>query len=273
MIDYKLARSRYDEKTGLFVPNGDNGGAFAAFSPAYLVSNEDLRSAMNMLQPHGVDVLTVAGSGDQPIFYKLYGANNVDTFDISYAAKVMMDVKTAAIQKLNSGQYRQMLDGINAARGIADVPEYKTIQSICPVDSQEFIRKMHGVEYYLRGGLWPDSAPFASEYDVLKKSVNGNFNFIWTDLDNLAGRLNKKYDQMYLSNILQYGCSVRRVSRIVNDLADCLKPHGQIMLQVSPYFIWDELCVYEQLGRAVSKWANVRMVQSKTQCMCILRKL
>lgn len=273
MIDYKLARSRYDEKTGHFVPNGDNGGDFAAFSPAYLVSNEDLRSAMNMLQPRGADVLTVAGSGDQPIFYKLYGANNVDTFDISYAAKVMMDVKTAAIQKLNNGQYRQMLNGINTARGIADVPEYKTIQSICPVDSQEFIRKMHGVEYYMRGGLWSDSAPFASEYDVLKKSVNGNFNFIWTDLDNLAGRLNTKYDQMYLSNILQYGCSVQRVSRIANDLADCLNPRGQIMLQVSPYFIWDELRVYKQLGRAVSKWANVRMVKSKTQCMCVLRKL
>ena len=71
MIDYKLALSRYNEKTGHFVPNGDNGGAFAAFSPAYLVSNEDLRSAMKMLQPRGADVLTVAGSGDQPIFYKL----------------------------------------------------------------------------------------------------------------------------------------------------------------------------------------------------------
>ena len=273
MIDYKLARSQYDDKTGAFVPNGGIGGAFAKFSPAYLVSNEDLRSSMNLLQPRGADVLTVAGSGDQPIFYKLYGANNVDTFDISYSAKVMMDVKTAAIRMLDNKQYRQMLVGINKSRGIADVPEYKTVQSMCTSDVQEFIRKMHGVEYYLRGGLWSDSAPFASEYDVLKKSVNGDFNFIWTDLDSLAGRLNKKYDQMYLSNILQYGCSMQRVSRIANDLSESLNPYGQIILQVSPYFVWDEVEVYERLHNAVAKWANVRMVQSKTQCMCVLRKL
>lgn len=272
MIDYNFVRSRYDGQTGNFL-HTKNGDVFAAFSPAYLVSNEDLRSAMTVLQPRGADVLTVAASGDQPIFYKLYGANHVDTFDISYAAKVMMDVKTAAIRRLDNRQYRQMLNGINTACGIADVPEYRIVQDLCPDDSQKFIREMHGFEYYLRGGLWSETVPFASEYDVLKKSVNGNFNFIWTDLDSLAGRLNKKYDQMYLSNILQYGCSLRRVARIANDLAESLNPHGQIMLQVSPYFVWDELNVYERLGDAVAKWAKVRMIQSKSQCLCVLRKL
>lgn len=272
MIDYNFARSQYDEKTGAFVRKGADGG-FAAFSPAYLVSNEDLRSAMDLLQPRGADVLTVAASGDQPIFYKLYGANCIDTFDVSYAAKVMMDVKTAAIQKFDNKQYRQMLNNINVARGIADVPEYEMIKAMCPSDSQEFIRNMHGMQYYLRGGLWADSAPFAAEYDVIKKSVKQNFNFIWSDLDSLAGRLNRKYDQMYLSNVLQYGCSVPRVLKIATDLSECLNPHGQIMLQVAPYFIGDEIGVYQRVRSAIAKWADVRCVRSRTQSMYVLRKL
>ena len=109
-MDYaKEAYLLYLKQNGMFYRMYEN---FGRFSPAYTVSNEHLSEAMAVLKPKGKSVLTVAASGDQAFYYKIYGASHVDTFDISYCAKIIMNVKTAAVQNLNYSRYKGFLDSI-----------------------------------------------------------------------------------------------------------------------------------------------------------------
>ena len=99
----------YLEETGAFGrPFNKYDNNFGRFSPTYTVSNEYLSEAMEILKPRGKSVLTVAVSGDQAFFYKINGASHVDTFDISYCAQVMMNVKTAAVQTLDYTGYQEV---------------------------------------------------------------------------------------------------------------------------------------------------------------------
>ena len=60
--------------------------------PAYTISNENQRWATQVV-PNVKKVLTVAGSGDQALFYKLSGATIIDTFDITCNARAIQDIK------------------------------------------------------------------------------------------------------------------------------------------------------------------------------------
>ena len=271
MYNLQDARSQYNLSSGAYVPNGD---AFTKYSPAYLVANEDVRLAMQKLSPMGMDVLTVAASGDQPMFYKIFGAAHVDTFDISYNAKIIMDIKTAAVQKLSWHKFKNFMHGLNSYRSVLDAPEYAQVVSLCSPHVRKYVQKMHGMDYYMRGGVLVDELPTKREYDVLQNCIDKPFNFIWTDVDSLHAKLNKKYNQIYLSNILQYGCQFDRIEKLVCNLKPFLKADGVIMLQVSPYFVMDELAVYDKLKRVVDAWADIKMVNTRTHYMCMLvRKL
>ena len=76
-----------------FVPDCDVAnktircGEFSRYSEAYVITNEDLRESMGFMPKKCNHALTVAASGDHPLFASLYGAKHVDTFDISYNAK------------------------------------------------------------------------------------------------------------------------------------------------------------------------------------------
>ena len=104
----------------------DNGDSFhnsllgfSHYSPSYVLTNEDIRWVSGLTQNKGPRVLTVAASGDHPMFYAMRGATNIDTFDISFCAKVAMDIKTAAIQKLSRDEYVQLLNDMHQAQRIA----------------------------------------------------------------------------------------------------------------------------------------------------------
>ena len=103
----------------------DNGDSFhnsllgfSHYSPSYVLTNEDIRWVSGLTQNKGPRVLTVAASGDHPMFYAMRGATNIDTFDISFCAKVAMDIKTAAIQKLSRDEYVQLLNDMHQAQRI-----------------------------------------------------------------------------------------------------------------------------------------------------------
>ena len=87
-----------------FVPNSNiaynclRKGVFSQYSRAYVITNEDLRYSLQFMPKETNRALTVAASGDHPLFCSLYGAKYVDTFDISYNAKCVMDIKVAALR-------------------------------------------------------------------------------------------------------------------------------------------------------------------------------
>ena len=70
-----------------------NPAFFSQFSLAYIATNENIRYEIGLTETNKKSILTIAGSGDQPIFYSLNGAKDIDTFDISFCSKVIMDIK------------------------------------------------------------------------------------------------------------------------------------------------------------------------------------
>jgi hypothetical protein len=270
MIDIKQARSQYDLKTGQF--NGADCGVFAKYSPAYVVSNENLSLAMAEMRPQGKSVLTVAGSGDQPIFFKLYGATYVDTFDLSYCAKAIMDIKTAAIQKVSYQQYLSFLYQLfKSSHKIQDLSVCSECLDLCPEKTQQFIYGMAGCKICRDG--YTENIPSKDEYEILQQRLKQPFNFIWSDLQYLPQCLNKTYDQIYLSNILQYNCDFSFMRGLVTDLLKFVNPGGEIMLCASNYFTYDELIEFRKLQTAMERYAKIRGVKHKDFMMCMARKL
>ena len=149
-MDYiKEAFLLYLEETGAFgrsFSKYDNN--FGRFSPTYTVSNERLSEAMEVLKPRGKSVLTVAASGDQAFFYKINGASHVDTFDISYCAQVMMNVKTAAVQTLDYTGYKEFLKSIKSANtDIMSVSKFPKISVALSQDVKRFLNAVRGQKY------------------------------------------------------------------------------------------------------------------------------
>ncbi len=271
MIDIKQARLAYDSKSGVYIDDAPN---FACFSPAYVYTNECVRTALRALNPEqGARVLSVAASGDQPLFYKLAGASQVDTFDISFNAKMMMDIKTTAIQHLDRLDCIYLWGRINRGYEISDIAQYKKIAEFMPADTRGYIECMRGAQLVRTGGML-DLCLESKEFDNLKKSVNAPFEFKWTDLSDLSRHLTQEYDQMYLSNILQYNTSPEYMLRVANDLMAHLSVGGKILLNVAPFFYGDELIALKTLDADLRKRdvGYVNIMRDSHQVMAILQK-
>lgn len=215
-------------------------------SPAYVVSNEDLRLVMNSLKPKAKDVLTVVGSGDQPLFFQLYDAKTIDTFDISINAKQMMDVKVAAIKALSYDDYYDVLKSIGA--GSAEFPVKKTYIS----------------SYYM---------PLKSEYEALKTKVDKTYNFINSDIYSLHESLNRKYDIFYFSNILQYNFDAKKIVKLLNNLRPFMKKDTLTVLHIAPYFVIEELEGFSKIRNSIKKWADMNLIRDSAQTACIIKTL
>lgn len=182
---------------------------FSEYSRAYIVTNEELRYALKYVNKKTKNALTVAASGDHPLFIKLYGAKNVDTFDISYNAKVIMDIKTNALSLLNQKEYCKLLADLSRKeiKFINDMP--KIINKLPKVE-QKYIHKLNDYWMFGREICYDDSPalPTKKEFANMRKAINKPFRFIWSDIRNLDEKLTKKYDFIHLSNIFDYLLSV-----------------------------------------------------------------
>lgn len=266
--DIVQARSEYNFTTGQHW-----GANFAKFSPAYAKTNEDIREIFWALQPKpGQSVLTVAGSGDQVLHYAMAGASHIDTFDITFNAKMMMDIKTAAIQKLNRADYTKFINSVSHTRNIADMPECGRFIDSMPADTRDYIQQMRGA-HLVRGGFYTEML-YNDEYAKLQKIIKGPFNFIWTDLSDLSRHLKMEYDQIYLSNILQYRARPEYVTPLVLDLARFLKPGGIMVVNVAPFFVGDDLEVVLHLKQQVTAQGvgTIKMIHNHFFDMCVLQK-
>lgn len=262
------ARLEYNKKTGLH--RGDN---FAQYSPSYAVTNEDIREVLFALNPpQNAHILTVAGSGDQALHYAMAGASHIDTFDITFNAKMMMDIKTTAIQKLGRPDFIRLINGAARTNNITNISQYQQIAEFLPTDTRNYIQDMHGFRLVRDGAFYETF--YNDEYAKLQKLVKEPFNFIWTDLKDLSSHLTQEYDQIYLSNIIQYHAHPEYVTPLIMKLTRFVKPGGIIMVNVVPYFVGDDIEVAQHLKyhAAKSDIGTVKIIQNHLFCMCVLQK-
>lgn len=232
---------------------------FTKYSAAYVITNEDLRVSTGLSDLKGANVLTVAASGDHPIFYKLGGAAHVDTFDISFCAKAIMDIKTAAIPVLARFEYVKLIDRLHYNPRIRHVQNFAKIQSAIPAETQEFIQSTPGCRLFSRDcppTQYASYLPDKQEYSQLKKLINEPFGFIWTGVDNLHKHLAKKYDVINLSNIFNYIPEFGHQMKILQSLEPYLSPGGMIV--VYTHIRYNGL---ERAAASIADWAKCSHIE------------
>lgn len=283
-----IARSDYNTRTGEYVPSWKklarthkgvklseldwHSTSFGLYSPAYTTTNEDWRFAMHELNPAGKTVLTVAASGDQPIAFQVNGARDIDTFDTTYFAKVIMDIKTSALQTIDCNQYKNMLVELRNARSSRDISAYDKIKTVCPRETLAIIRQMDGCRIFAQGtGIRDEYLPNENEYNAAKKIVKTPIHFIWSDLENLYTKLTKKYDLIYLSNIFEYYHDKNKIAQTLNNLYPFLNENGEIMLFTS----WVHTNVSEMIVYAATKcaWGKVKSQETNGAVMLTMTRV
>ncbi|MBP5364176.1 MAG: DUF3419 family protein [Alphaproteobacteria bacterium] len=203
---------------------------FARFSPAYITSNENLKREVS-LTPNAHDVLTIAGSGDQALYYKMAGATHVDTFDISYCARVIQDIKTTAIHQMSYMEYFVLLETLHTSYNVAKIPLISQMSPYLPQDTLNFINDMNGYPMFSRGinpFFSPCLHPTRAEYKKMQLCVPAQFNFIWSDVLSLHTKLSSQYDVINLSNIFSY-FENEQITQTIESLKPFLKVSGYIV--------------------------------------------
>lgn len=179
---------------------------FNKYSPAYAVTNEDVRKSMKYIKKSYKTALTVAASGDHPLFCKLYGIEHVTTFDISYNAKVVMDLKTLALQHLTLNQYYEMQNSLWHNINVRHAAHTQDIISKLSSEVQQYIDGMNGYLLFdngrFRSERYQKYALQQQEFSKLKQIVHEPFDFIWSDVKKL--KLKQSYDFIHLSNICDF---------------------------------------------------------------------
>lgn len=234
------------------------------YSHAYVLSNENLRHTTGLTRDIGHRVLTVAGSGDQPFFYTLNDATQTDTFDISFCAKAIMDIKTAAIQSgMPYGEYRKMLFQLHKAPAASQVKHIPEILNRIPRDSAEFVRGMDGYKIFGNGlnpDMYPEEALNPDEYAHLQKAITGPFKFIWSDVANLHAHLIGEYDVINLSNIFEWspGLTIPTLASLRNHI----RPGGIILVQTGhPIATHRNYKTFQQAAEKFKRWARIGINQ------------
>ena len=120
-------------------------------APAYTISNENQRWATSVV-PNVKSVLTVAGSGDQALFYKLSGVENIDTFDVNINAGIIQDIKCAAIKDLSRDEYIDLLTRLYRADSnrIITTPQICRLWDLFSPDTQQALLNNRSGQDYKR---------------------------------------------------------------------------------------------------------------------------
>jgi len=195
------------------------------FNIPYIISNENLRSIV-AATPNAKNVLTIAGSGDQALFYTLGGATHVDTFDILSNARTIQDIKTTAISQLSHAEYVEMLRNTRSGSQMS-VPA--AVQAKLPPHSRSALKTL-----IFRNGVYKsdiEKLPTAAEYARMQAIIHAPFNFIHENLTAIHTRVTGPYDVINISNIFDrnYISDIEQQMRILCNLAPLLNVGGVIV--------------------------------------------
>ncbi len=252
--------NKIKEKIMDFVPNIEVAkncvrlDKFSPYSPAYVITNEDLRQSMQFVPKNCNRALVTAASGDHPLFCSLYGARQVDTFDISYNAKCIMDIKTAALKCMGHVAYIELLKNLRLCQNIQHVPDMEYISKMIPKIEWEYMCSMAGSQIFSNGIVIKDDNTHLvnyKEYKKLQKIVKGRYNFIMSDIANLSGHLTGTYDFIHLSNILDYRHTISARLYTIFPLLKHVKVGGRIVCYNLVGLNWEDVHPIEHFEELV----------------------
>lgn len=194
------------------VPVGGNHGGS---NRVYLFTNENISGYLSKLDLNGKSVLSVAAGGDHAFECLLRGASFVDVYDINYAQKVVVELKTHMIKSL---PYEDFKDFFFSASNFFNreiiepiwhkfSPELNIFMSWYYALGDVAARRMF---IYGRSACMIedfDQISYLScreNYDKLAKILPNKINFTHSEVHQLSKKTDKKYDFILMSNIFDY---------------------------------------------------------------------
>lgn len=194
-------------------------------------SNEDLREIFNKYNVKNKDVLTVLASSDQALSCYYNGAKSIETFDRSIMTLYYYYLrKWLILYKKELYPSYKFLSFV----GNGDYELYKLVCNIVPTEAKEKEAKLFWKEFmaynnYKANFLFEDRycdepRPF-NNIDSIKNIYNNQLTFYNIDITKKVN-LNKTYDVLYLSNILEYSETKESRNIIRLNIENLLKDNG-----------------------------------------------
>ncbi len=191
--------------------------SFGNFDPSYLWTNEDMK-----LYPKenlkGKNILTITSSGDHALNVILNGGCVIDSFDVNLFSKYVSALKIAMIKKYGYYDFFKRMDWIenieslnfNSKENIIDsVKEYLSYDEYLFWSTFEHLRINNKVRFNdvinVYGNLKKNAYTDAFSYNKLKRNLkNAKITYYDSDIMDIEKNVNKKYDRVFLSNVLEY---------------------------------------------------------------------
>lgn len=225
--------------------------SFGNFDPSYLWTNEDMK-----LYPKenlkGKNILTITSSGDHALNAILNGGSMIDSFDVNIFSKYVSALKIAMIKKYGYYDFFKRMDWIenmeslnfNSKENIIDsIREYLSHDEYLFWSTFEYLRINNKVNFNdvinVYGSLKKNAYTDAFSYNKLKRNLKkAKITYYDSDIMDIEKRVNKKYDRVFLSNVLEYVLASNG-PRFVNNYNDAMIKLDKILLPSSIIYGYD----------------------------------
>ena len=220
--------------------------SFTSLEPSYMWTNEKM-SLYPKDNYKGKNVLTVTSSADHILSAVLNGADNIDAFDINLYSKYISALKIAMIRKYDYECFSNFINSFNKTgrfdlnckktNFIYEVEKYLTKDEmnfwIC-YQRLIFQKKINFDDIIYLSGDFRNNLYYERKiYEDLKEKLkNVNINYFDSDISDIKKHINKTYDVIFLSNILEYvipsntKVSVDRYNELIKTLDSILNIGG-----------------------------------------------
>lgn len=225
--------------------------SFGNFDPSYLWTNEDMKlyPKENLKEKN---ILTITSSGDHALNAILNGGIMIDSFDVNIFSKYVSALKIAMIKKYGYYDFFKRMDWIenmeslnfNSKENIIDsIREYLSHDEYLFWSTFEYLRINNKVNFNdvinVYGSLKKNAYTDAFSYNKLKRNLKkAKITYYDSDIMDIEKSVNKKYDRVFLSNVLEYVLASNG-PRFVNNYNDAMIKLDKILLPSSIIYGYD----------------------------------
>lgn len=240
---------------------GNIYGQYGSFKTIYSFSNEDLISCFNNFNFNGKSILSVLASSDQVLDMFLRGTSSIDTFDINPLTKHYFYLKKATLNyNFPIDFYISFFNNNNINNPFyMNDRTFNKIKNLIGGLSQkywEYVFENFAPDEIAYGIFCRDttdneflkySVAYLNSPDNFSKISNivNDIKFTKADIRTIKSHINKTYDYIYLSNIMQYVeqiyisdnylQSLKMYKKLLESLSSCLNNNGKIINYIFNY--------------------------------------
>lgn len=188
--------------------HGDPTRLYYKYTESIAITNElyQIQLMKNLIKPDS-RILTICGAGEQPLFFKSFGAKYVLAFDITYNSYLLLQLKMAAVKTFEKAEdYRDFLYNLNMrAPYLLSVPGIgKVLSNLTPIQQKYIINTQNNnLSIYLRDPSSDGYGLGQNMYNQLREQVKKTQPFALRDIRSFHQELGQ-FNGLYYSNACDF---------------------------------------------------------------------